>query len=255
MKIISIANQKGGVAKTSTAVNLSASLAVLGIKVLLIDIDPQANATVGSGKSKLLDKISGGLLSDSGKWQEYVLETDFGYHLSNASQELIATDVELSKTDGGILKLKNALNKMGGFYDFVIIDCPPSINSLTLSALTASNGVLIPMQCEYYAMEGIADLLKTIEDIRSSTNKDLGITGILRTMFDARTSLSKDVSQQLAEHFGEKLFNTIIARNISIAEAPSHGMPVTAYQPKSTGSFAYIALAEELLKREKFLKN
>ena len=249
MKVIAVANQKGGVGKTTTAVNLSAALSELEQRVLLIDIDPQGNATMGSGVEKnQLSLSSYEWLVEGAGLKEVV-------HSKKAKYDILPSNIDLTAAEVGLLGMESREYVMRGLlsgaaYDFVLIDCPPSLNILTVNALTAANTVLIPMQCEYYALEGLSALLETIKALRVSSNPQLDIEGLLRTMYDPRISLSRDVSRQLVTHFGEKLFRTVIPRNIKLAEAPSHGQPVIEYDRSSKGSRAYLALGAELLKRQ-----
>ena len=249
MKVIAVANQKGGVGKTTTAVNLSAALSELEQQVLLIDIDPQGNATMGSGVEKnQLSLSSYEWLVEGAGLKEVV-------HTKEAKYDVLPSNIDLTAAEVGLLRMESREYVMRGLlsgaaYDYVLIDCPPSLNILTVNALTAANTVLIPMQCEYYALEGLSALLETIKALRVSSNPQLDIEGLLRTMYDPRISLSRDVSRQLVTHFGEKLFRTVIPRNIKLAEAPSHGQPVIEYDRSSKGSRAYLALGAELLKRQ-----
>ena len=249
MKVIAVANQKGGVGKTTTAVNLSAALSELEQRVLLIDIDPQGNATMGSGVEKNQLSLSSYEWLVQGAGLKEVVQT------KEAKYDILPSNIDLTAAEVGLLGMESREYVMRGLlsgaaYDYVLIDCPPSLNILTVNALTAANTVLIPMQCEYYALEGLSALLETIRALRVSSNPQLDIEGLLRTMYDPRISLSRDVSRQLVTHFGEKLFRTVIPRNIKLAEAPSHGQPVIEYDRSSKGSRAYLALGAELLKRQ-----
>ena len=246
-RIIAVANQKGGVGKTTTSVNLAASLALSGSRVLLVDIDPQGNATMGCGVDKnSLERSAYDLLMSRATLAEVVQRCPTGFDLVPSNIDLTAAEVELLQVEHREQQLKRALADAEGRYHYVIIDCPPSLNMLTLNALVACRGVLIPMQCEYYALEGLSALIETIEGVRQRANPSLQIEGILRTMYDPRSSLTRDVSRQLLKFFGEKVFRTVIPRNIRLAEAPSHGLPVVLYDRQSRGAVAYMALAGEL---------
>lgn len=250
-KIYAITNQKGGVGKTTTCVNLAASLVATKKKVLLVDLDPQGNATMGSGidKNELEESIYDVLLGDSKLLDVIQYSESGGYDVLPSNSDLTAAEVRLLSIDDKEQRLKMALQPVAGRYDYVLIDCPPSLNMLTVNALTACQGVIIPMQCEYYALEGLSALVETINQITEVLNPTLVIEGILRTMHDPRNSLTVDVSAQLTEYFGEKLYRTCIPRNVRLAEAPSFGQPVLAYDNQSKGAIAYLALAGEMLRR------
>ncbi len=250
-RVIALINQKGGVGKTTTAVNLAASLAATRRRVLLIDIDPQGNATMGSGveKNDLEVSIYEALVGRAEFAQALCRGLDAGYDLLPANSDLTAAEVELLGMSMKEYRLRYLLAHVRKDYDYVLIDCPPALNMLTVNAMAAAGSVIIPVQCEYYALEGLAALLSTVQQVRQTINEALRIEGLLRTMYDGRNSLSRDVSTQLQEHFGEQMFRTLIPRNVRLAEAPSHGMPVLCYDRQSKGSIAYLALAGELLRR------
>jgi len=251
-RIFAITNQKGGVGKTTTCVNLAASLAVTKRRVLLIDLDPQGNATMGCGVDKHdVARSSYDVLLGEASIAETAVKTETdNLDVIPSNSDLTAAEVALMNTEGREHRLRDALAKVADDYDYVLIDCPPSLNMLTLNALTAAQGVIIPMQCEYYALEGLSALVETIEQLRASVNPQLEIEGLLRTMFDPRNRLANDVSSQLDVHFGDKVYRTLIPRNIRLAEAPSHGLPVIMYDKSSRGAVAYLALAGEILRRE-----
>ncbi|MBD3609399.1 MAG: ParA family protein [Gammaproteobacteria bacterium] len=251
-KILAITNQKGGVGKTTTSINLAASLVATKRRVLLVDLDPQGNATMGSGVSKNeLDRIAFDVLTGESSIDDVRITTmNGGYDLVPANADLTAAEVLLLQMDNKEVRLKSALQQIQDQYDYILIDCPPALNMLTVNALAAADAVMIPMQCEYYALEGLTALLDTINKIRASINPNLQIEGLLRTMFDPRNKLASDVSQQLTDHFGGKVYRTVIPRNVRLAEAPSHGMPVLAYDKSSKGAQCYLALAGEMLRNE-----
>jgi chromosome partitioning protein len=251
-RIIAVANQKGGVGKTTTSVNLAASLAEVKRRVLLVDIDPQGNATMGSGvdKRSLEITVCDVLLEEANIRDCIRYVPEAGYSVLPANGDLTAAEVELMQADAREQRLKRALAQVKDDYDFIIIDCPPSLNMLTLNALVCADGVLIPMQCEYYALEGLSALVDTIEQIRSSVNPGLQIEGLLRTMYDPRNKLATDVSSQLIEHFGDRVYRTVVPRNIRLAEAPSHGLPVLKYDKTSNGALAYFSLAGEIIRKQ-----
>ncbi|MCP9759473.1 ParA family protein [Aquitalea sp. S1-19] len=250
-RIIAIANQKGGVGKTTTGVNLATGLVQLGRRVLLVDLDPQANATMGSGiqKAGLTQTIYQVLLGDATVAEARQRSPEGGYDVLPATRDLGGAEVELVQELAREARLKQALAEVEDEYDYILIDSPPSLTLLTLNGLVAAQGVLIPMVCEYYALEGLSDLVTTLRKVRQAVNPKIEILGLVRTMFDARSNLSQQVSGQLAAHFGNKVFETVIPRNVRLAEAPSHGLPGVVYDPSSRGARAYKALAAELLAR------
>ena len=249
--VFCIANQKGGVGKTTTSVNLAAALARRGHRVLLVDLDPQGNATMGSGVDKrtLVRSVYQVLVGLSGLEEATLRSESGGYDVLPANRELAGAEVELVDLPRREFRLRDALAAAPSTYDFVLIDCPPSLSLLTLNALTCAHGVIIPMQCEYYALEGLSDLANTIKRVHANLNRDLRIVGLLRVMFDPRVTLQQQVSEEVQRHFGEKVFATVIPRNVRLAEAPSHGMPGVVFDPRSRGALAYLEFAAELERR------
>ena len=250
-RIFCVANQKGGVGKTTTAVNLAAGLAKLGQRVLLVDLDPQGNATMGAGinKAELEGSIYEVLVGPATVADCRKLSETGRFDVLPANRELAGAEVELVELDNREKRLKLALADVDAEYDFMLIDCPPTLSMLTLNGLCAAHGVIIPMQCEYYALEGLSDLVNTIKKVHAKLNPDLRIIGLLRVMFDPRMTLSQQVSAQLEQHFGDKVFKTIIPRNVRLAEAPSYGMPGVSFDPSSKGAQAYVAFGAEMVER------
>jgi len=249
-KILAIANQKGGVGKTTTSVNLAAGLAQLKKSILLIDLDPQGNATMGCGiNSREVQPNACDMLLQEENINNLILHAEFAnMDVIGSNTDLTAAELELMSQKTPETVLKKQISKLDKHYDYIIIDCPPSLNILTINALVAADGIVIPMQCEYYALEGLASLLETIERVQSNANPDLEIEGIIRTMFDGRNNLANDVSAQLLKHFGSKVYITVIPRNVRVAEAPSHGMSVIEYDKSSRGAIAYVGLAGEVIR-------
>lgn len=255
-KIFCVANQKGGVGKTTTTVNLAAGLAKVGQRVLMVDLDPQGNATMGSGVDKrqlphtvydvLLESAS---VAEARTRSERLAEAGCGYDILGANRDLAGAEVELVDLERRERRLKEALAQVDAEYDFILIDCPPALSLLTLNGLCAAHGVIVPMQCEYFALEGLSDLVNTIKQVHANLNKDLEIIGLLRVMFDPRITLQQQVSDQLKAHFAEKVFNTVIPRNVRLAEAPSYGLPGVAFDPAARGSQAFIEFANEMVER------
>jgi len=257
-KIFCIANQKGGVGKTTTTVNLAAGLAKVGQRVLMVDLDPQGNATMGSGvdKRKLELSVYDVLLESASVVEARVqssklLDAGCSYDILGANRELAGAEVEMVELERREKRLKNALVEVAKDYDFILIDCPPSLSMLTLNGLCCAHGVIVPMQCEYFALEGLADLVNTIKQVHANLNKELAIIGLLRVMFDPRITLQQQVSEQLKARFADKVFNTVIPRNVRLAEAPSYGVPGVVFDPSSKGAQAFVAFAQEMVERIK----
>lgn len=259
-KIFCVANQKGGVGKTTTTVNLAAGLAKVGQRVLMIDLDPQGNATMGSGvdKRKLELTVYDVLLesatvAEARAKSEKLMEGGCSYDILGANRELAGAEVEMVELERRERRLKQALAVVDHEYDFVLIDCPPSLSMLTLNGLCCAHGVIVPMQCEYFALEGLTDLVNTIKQVKANLNDDLQIIGLLRVMFDPRITLQNQVSDQLKAHFGDKVFDTVIPRNVRLAEAPSYGVPGVVFDPQSKGAQAFISFAQEMVDRGKVM--
>ncbi|MDQ6881127.1 MAG: AAA family ATPase [Pseudomonadota bacterium] len=250
-RVFCIANQKGGVGKTTTTVNLAAGLAKVGQRVLMIDLDPQGNATMGCGidKRKLPLTVYDVLLESATIAEARVRSEKCGFDVVGANRELAGAEVELVDVERRDQRLKLAAARVISDYDFILIDCPPSLSMLTLNGLCCAHGVIVPMQCEYFALEGLTDLVNTIKQVHANMNKDLQIIGLLRVMFDPRITLQQQVSEQLKSHFGDKVFNTVIPRNVRLAEAPSYGLPGVVFDPAARGSTAYVDFAQEMVQR------
>ena len=256
MKIFCIANQKGGVGKTTTTVNLAAGLARIGQRVLLVDLDPQGNATMGSGVDKRAMELSvydvlleSASIAEAAVVPDKLKEAGCAYAVLGANRELAGAEVELVGEERRERRLKDALAAVSADYDFVLIDCPPSLSMLTLNGLCSAHGVIVPMQCEYFALEGLTDLVNTIKQVHANLNKDLQIIGLLRVMYDPRITLQQQVSDQLKAHFGDKVFDTVIPRNVRLAEAPSYGLPGVVFDPSARGSQAFLSFATEMVDR------
>jgi chromosome partitioning protein len=250
-RIFCVANQKGGVGKTTTTVNLAAGLAQIGQRVLVVDLDPQGNATMGSGIDKRTIELSiYDVLLESATAQETVRRSEKGgYDLIPANRELAGAEVELVHVERRNERLRKALAAVDPEYQFVLVDCPPSLSLLTLNGLCSAHGVIVPMQCEYFALEGLSDLVNTIKQVHANLNRDLKLIGLLRVMFDPRITLQQQVSEQLKSHFGDKVFDTVIPRNVRLAEAPSYGQPGVVFDPGSKGAQAYVEFAREMVRR------
>jgi len=261
-KIFCVANQKGGVGKTTTTVNLAAGLAKIGQRVLMVDLDPQGNATMGSGVDKRALKLSvydvlleSASIAEAHAKSDKLIQAGCSYDVLGANRELAGAEVELVDLERREKRLKQALAQANDGYDFVLIDCPPSLSMLTLNGLCSAHGVIVPMQCEYFALEGLTDLVNTIKQVHANLNKDLQIIGLLRVMFDPRITLQMQVSDQLKAHFGDKVFDAVIPRNVRLAEAPSYGVPGVVFDPASKGAQAFVTFAEEMVARIQSLKS
>ena len=254
-KIFCVANQKGGVGKTTTTVNLAAGLVKVGQRVLMVDLDPQGNATMGSGveKRKLELTVYDVLLESASVAEARVKSEACGYVVLGANRELAGAEVELVEVERREKRLRLALDTVRSDYDFILIDCPPSLSLLTLNGLCCAHGVIVPMQCEYFALEGLTDLVNTIKQVHANLNPDLQIIGLLRVMFDPRITLQQQVSAQLKAHFGDKVFNTVIPRNVRLAEAPSYGLPGVVFDPSARGSLAFVEFATEMVERTRLM--
>jgi chromosome partitioning protein len=251
MRIFCVANQKGGVGKTTTTVNLAAGLAQVGQRVLVVDLDPQGNATMGSGidKRALETSVYDVLLESSTIAEARLASPKGGYHVLGANRELAGAEVELVPLERREKRLRQALQAVQAEHDFVLIDCPPSLSLLTLNGLCAAHGVIVPMQCEYFALEGLSDLVNTIKQVHANLNPELQVIGLLRVMYDPRITLQQQVSEQLKSHFGSKVFDTVIPRNVRLAEAPSYGQPGVVFDPASKGAIAFVEFAREVVRR------
>jgi chromosome partitioning protein len=250
-RVFCVANQKGGVGKTTTTVNLAAGLAQIGKRTLVVDLDPQGNATMGSGvdKRQLTHTVYDVLIGQAAIAQTVQRSEKAGYDVLGANRELAGAEVELVKLKNRERRLKDALKAVSSDYDFVLIDCPPSLSLLTLNGLCCAQGVIVPMQCEYFALEGLSDLVNTVKQVHANLNPELELIGLLRTMFDPRITLQHQVSEQLKSHFGDKVFDTVIPRNVRLAEAPSYGLPGVVFDPQAKGSLAFVAFAKEMAAR------
>jgi chromosome partitioning protein len=250
-RIFCIANQKGGVGKTTTTVNLAAGLAQIDKRTLVVDLDPQGNATMGSGvdKRKLTHPVYDVLIGNATISEAVQRSEKAGYDVLGANRELAGAEVELVELENRERRLKDALKTVSADYDFVLIDCPPSLSLLTLNGLCCAQGVIVPMQCEYFALEGLSDLVNTVKQVHANLNPELELIGLLRTMFDPRITLQHQVSEQLKSHFGNKVFDTVIPRNVRLAEAPSYGLPGVVFDPNSKGAIAFVAFAKEMAAR------
>lgn len=257
-KIFCVANQKGGVGKTTTTVNLAAGLAKIGQRVLMVDLDPQGNATMGSGVDKRSIELTvydvlleSATITEARARSDKLQAAGCSYDVLGANRELAGAEVELVELERREKRLRQAIAAVDADYDFVLIDCPPSLSMLTLNGLCCAHGVIVPMQCEYFALEGLTDLVNTIKQVKANLNDDLQIIGLLRVMYDPRITLQQQVSDQLKAHFGDKVFNTVIPRNVRLAEAPSYGVPGVAFDPASKGAQSFVAFAEEMVERIK----